>query len=154
MRTLIAVVAVMMLAAIVAGCGGQGGDQRQGSKDEQDKEAQDKQVKQDQKQPGDEVVGKDKAGREIKRTGGVVAKVDVPNRRVWIKPDNGESRVFVYRPDKFEIELDGEEAKPEDLEKNQRAALLYLTVRAPKQDVDQDIALSMSAVSTGGEKTD
>lgn len=61
MRTLIAVVAVMMFAAIVAGCGGRGGDQRQGSKDEQDKEAQDKQVKQDQKQPGDEVVGKDKA---------------------------------------------------------------------------------------------
>lgn len=153
MRILISIAAVLMLVTSMAGCsGGQGGNKQQDSKDGQGKQTQGKQSKQGAK-PGEETVGKDKAGRPIKRVSGIVAKVEAPNHRVWIKPANEKARVFVYRPDNFKMKLDGEDAQPEGLKKDQRAALLFQTVKAPKQNVDQDIALSMSAVSSKGGST-
>ncbi len=101
-------------------------------------------------------------GRERKSMEGVVARVvtnEGKRSKIFVKPEEGDAVPFKFKPERIKVELNGEEAAPEDIEKGQRAAVQYITVVAPEQNVEQNIILSLKLEpaaeggQSGGEKT-
>jgi hypothetical protein len=57
---------------------------------------------------------------------GVIARVDLENRRFVLRPTEGDRIPLRFRPETIKVVLDGEEAKPDDLQKGQRAEIEYV----------------------------
>lgn len=83
-------------------------------------------------------------GREVELVEGVVTRINTARNKFSVKPEGEERIKFKYRPRKFRVGLDGEEASPEDIGEGQRAIVGFIKVTASKKDVEQNLARSIT----------
>jgi hypothetical protein len=139
-KILILMVVGLVLIGAAVGCGGggqQGAQSQGGSESDQAKQS-----------PSDKE-GEKKASK-LESLEGVVTRVLSDKNRMVVRPAEGEAVAFKYRPDNFEVKLDGEEAEPEAIEKGQRATVEYVT-STTKQDREINVARSLTLEDRGSE---
>ena len=74
---------------------------------------------------------------------GIIARVDLEHRRFVLRPEEGDRVHLRFRPETITVVLDGKEAKPEDMQKGQRAEIEYVV-----RD-DKNLARSVTLRSAG-----
>lgn len=144
-RRIVLLFVCVVFASMAGACGGQDGSQPQDS--DSGGSGQEKQAGKEKTESKGAV--KDQA-RDRKSMKGVVAEVVMvegntekgKKSRVAVTPEEGDPVIFKFKPE-IKVELNGEEAAPEDIKKGQRAEIEYITVVAPEQDVEQNIAQSI-----------
>jgi hypothetical protein len=82
-------------------------------------------------------------GQERESATGVVKSAGVDKRRLKVKPQGEDAKVFKYNPENVKVELNGEEASPAEIEEGQRAEIEYV-VRE-----DRNVARSISLMPGG-----
>lgn len=151
-KTLIALVAAIVFVALTSGCGGegQGNSKPRPAKDKQSTQAKSQIHK--GKMHREDTMGKQREAKKRELVDGVVAKTDIQKHVFWVEPKNKDIKLLVFRPGKVKVTLDGKEVKPENIEKGQRAAVSFVTVKAVHKDVEWNVARSVRLTSRG-EKT-
>jgi len=103
--------------------------------------------------PGEKM--KDMGGRrKVELAEGVVTRVNTARNKFSVKLGGEERIKFKYRPRKFRVRLDGEEANSEDIGEGQHAIVGFIKVTASKKDVEQNLARSITIRAEGHEDTD
>jgi hypothetical protein len=77
---------------------------------------------------------------------GVIARVDLENRRFVLRPNEGDRVSLRFRPETIKVVVDGKEAKPEDMQKGQRAEIEYVV----RDDRNIARTVKLQSAGTGG----
>ncbi len=143
--TVLSLAALILLAGLLAGCGGGGGQAGNEGNGSQggDSGGQDQQGTEAAKKTG---------GVERKTALGTIIKVDGEGKRIVLKPsgdEQGDKRlVFTVRKN-AKITLDGEKAEVADIQEGQQAQIDYIVAARGEAEVERNRARAIQLFKDG-----